>query len=95
MFFVIGSRNSSNSVRLVEVAKKSGCPDAMLIHSENDIPYEKIANCITVGVSSGASAPEVLVNNFINGLKKKFTLNIKEVEIIKEDVAFKIPGKIN
>ena len=42
MFFVIGSRNSSNSVRLVEVAKKSGCPNSHLIHSESEIPYEKI-----------------------------------------------------
>ena len=95
MFFVIGSRNSSNSVRLVEVAKNSGCSDAMLVHSESNIPYEKIANCSTIGVSSGASAPEVLVEDFVNNLKKKFTLKIEEVEIIKEEVTFKIPGKLN
>ena len=45
IFFVIGSRNSSNSVRLVEVAKKSGCPNSYLIHSQSEIPYEKIENC--------------------------------------------------
>ena len=95
MFFVIGSRNSSNSVRLVEVANNSGCPSATLIHSESTIPFEKIAACNTIGISSGASAPEVLVNNFISNLKKKFTLNIEEVEIIKENVTFKIPGKLN
>ena len=95
MFFVIGSRNSSNSVRLVEVANNSGCPSATLIHSETPIPFEKIAVCNTIGISSGASAPEVLVNNFISNLKKKFTLNIEEVEIIKENVTFKIPGKLN
>ena len=95
MFFVIGSRNSSNSVRLVEVAKNSGCSNAQLIHSESDIPFEKISKCSTIGVSSGASAPEVLVKDFINSLKEKFKLNIEEVEIIKEDVTFKIPGKLN
>ena len=95
MFFVIGSRNSSNSVRLVEVAKNSGCLNAVLIHSESEIPYEKISKCSTIGISSGASAPEILVKNFLNSLKEKFELNIEEVEIIKEDVTFKIPGKLN
>jgi len=95
MFFVIGSRNSSNSVRLVEVAKKSGCSKAQLIHSESEIPYEQIGNSNIIGVSSGASAPEILVDNFINNLKNRFTINIDEVEIIKENVEFKIPKKLN
>ena len=95
LFFVIGSRNSSNSVRLVEVAKKSGCPNSQLIHSQSEIPYELIEKSNTIGISSGASAPEVLVNNFINDLKKRFTVNIDEVEAIKENVVFKIPKKLN
>ena len=95
LFFIIGSRNSSNSVRLVEVAKKSGCPNSILIHSESIIPYEQIQNSNIIGISSGASAPEVLVKNFINILKKKFTISINEVEIIKENVVFKIPKKLN
>ena len=95
LFFVIGSRNSSNSVRLVEVAKKSGCLNSLLIHSQSEIPYKLIENSNTIGISSGASAPEVLVNNFINGLKKRFTVNIDEVEAIKENVVFKIPKKLN
>ena len=95
MFFVIGSRNSSNSVRLVEVAKKSGCPESYLIHSESKIPYDQIENSKIIGVSSGASAPEILVENFINELKKRFILSINEVEIIKENVVFKIPKKLN
>ena len=95
LFFVIGSRNSSNSVRLVEVAKKSGCPNSILIHSQSEIPYELIEKSNTIGISSGASAPEVLVNNFINDLKKRFTVNIDEVEAIKENVVFKIPKKLN
>ena len=95
MFFVIGSRNSSNSVRLVEVANNSGCKEAILIHSESNIPMEKITKCQTIGISSGASAPEILVENFINILKKQFKVNIEEVEIIKEDITFKIPGRLN
>ena len=95
MFFVIGSRNSSNSVRLVEVAKKSGCINSILIHSESKIPYDQIQNSNTIGISSGASAPEILVENFINDLKNSFTISIDEVEIIKENVVFKIPKKLN
>jgi len=95
MFFVIGSRNSSNSVRLVEVANKSGCAEAILIHSESCIPLDKITKCKTIGISSGASAPEILVENFIKKLKKEFKVNIEEVEIIKEDITFKIPGRLN
>ena len=95
MFFVIGSRNSSNSVRLVEVAKKSGCAESILMHSESNIPYEKLENCKIIGISSGASAPEILVENFISSIKKKYEVNIEEIEIIKEEVIFKIPGKLN
>jgi len=95
LFFVIGSRNSSNSVRLVEVAKKSGCSNSQLIHSQSQIPFDLIENSNTIGISSGASAPEILVNNFINELKNRYTVSIDEVEIIKEDVVFKIPKKLN
>jgi len=95
MFFVLGSRNSSNSVRLVEVAQQSGCPASELIHSESPIPYSKIKNCKTIGISSGASAPEVLVNNFIDKIKSEFDVKIEEVEIVKESIVFKVPGKLN
>ena len=95
MFFVIGSRNSSNSVRLVEVAKNSGCENSTLIHSESIAPFKEIDKCSTIGISSGASAPEVLVNNFISSLKDKYEVEIEEVEIIKEDIVFKVPKKLN
>ena len=95
MFFVIGSRNSSNSVRLVEVAKKSGCENSLLIHSESEIPFDKIDACETIGISSGASAPEILVEEFIKNLEKKYQIEIENTEVIKEDVTFKIPGKLN
>ena len=95
MFFIIGSRNSSNSVRLVEVAKNNGCNKSELIHFDSKIPFDKIANCKTIGISSGASAPEILVEEFIIKLKKEFTIEVEEVEMIKENIIFKIPGKLN
>ncbi|MEK9544798.1 MAG: 4-hydroxy-3-methylbut-2-enyl diphosphate reductase [Pelagibacteraceae bacterium] len=95
MFFVIGSRNSSNSVRLVEVAKKSGCKNSILIHSDSIIPFEEIQKVQTIGISSGASAPEILVENFIDELKKKISIKIEEIEIIKENIVFNIPKKLN
>jgi len=95
MFFVLGSRNSSNSVRLVEVAEQTGCPHAELIHSESEIPFEKIQNCKTIGISSGASAPEILVENFLNKLKANFKIKIEEIEIVKENIFFKVPAKLN
>ena len=94
MFFVIGSRNSSNSVRLVEVAKNNGCDKSELIHSESNVPIDKISNCRIIGISSGASAPEALVNEFVDKLKKEFTVEIEEVEIVKENIIFNIPGKL-
>ena len=94
MFFVIGSRNSSNSKRLVEVAKKSGCKNSELIDFEKKIPIKKIMKCKTIGISSGASAPEILVKKFINEIKEKIDIKINEINIIKEDVYFKIPGKL-
>ncbi len=95
LFFVIGSRNSSNSVRLVEVAKKSGCENSVLIHSQSEIPFNLIESSNIIGISSGASAPEILVENFIKELKNKFTVTIEEVEIIKENVVFRVPKKLN
>ncbi len=95
MFFVIGSRNSSNSLRLVEVAKNSGCLNSRLIHSDSSIPFDEIEKFKTIGISSGASAPEVLVDDFIKSLKKQFTVKIDQVEIVKENITFKIPGKLN
>ena len=94
MFFVIGSKNSSNSKRLVEVAKKSGCKNSELIDFEKKIPIKKIMKCKAIGISSGASAPEILVKKFINEIKEKIDIKVKEITIVKEDVYFKIPGKL-
>jgi 4-hydroxy-3-methylbut-2-enyl diphosphate reductase len=94
MFFILGSKNSSNSVRLVKVAQQSGCSNSELIYEESKIPFDKIKNCRTIGISSGASAPEILVEDFINKIKTKFIVKINEVEIVKENIIFKVPRKL-
>jgi 4-hydroxy-3-methylbut-2-enyl diphosphate reductase len=95
MFFVIGSRNSSNSVRLVEVAKKAGCINSELIHFGKKLPIEKIKKSKTIGISSGASAPEQLVQTLITEIKKNCVVSIEEITIAKEKVVFKLPKGLN
>ena len=95
IFFVVGSRNSSNSVRLVEVAKKAGCNNSQLMHSEKEIPYNEINNSDTIGISSGASAPEKLVQTLLNNIKKDRKVSIEEVVVAEEKVVFKLPKELN
>tara|TARA_B100001559_G_C16438348_1_gene593186 strand:+ start:115 stop:1053 length:939 start_codon:yes stop_codon:yes gene_type:complete len=95
MFFVIGSANSSNSKRLVEVAKKAGCKKSKLISSDSNLPLSEIINCSKIGLTSGASAPEKLVQDFIKKIKMHSKVTIEEFEIIKESVTFKLPNLLN
>ena len=95
LFFVVGSRNSSNSVRLVEVAKKAGCKNSQLMHSEKEIPFQEIKNSDTIGISSGASAPEKLVQALLNNIKKDRKVFIEEVIVAEEKVVFKLPKELN
>ena len=95
MLFVIGSRNSSNSVRLVEVAKKSGCQKSMLIHSDQNLPIDEIKKCKNIGITSGASAPEELVQNLIKQIKENCNVTIEEIIVAKENVTFKLPKELN
>ena len=95
MFFVLGSRNSSNSARLVEVAKKSGCENSELIFYGKKAPIDKIKNCKTIGLSSGASAPEELVQNFISEIKESMNVSIEEIVTANEKVVFKLPKEVS
>ena len=95
IFFVVGSRNSSNSVRLVEVAKKAGCKNSHLMHSEKEIPFDEIDKSETIGISSGASAPEKLVQTLLNNIKKDRKVSIEEVVVAEEKVVFKLPKELN
>ena len=95
LFFVIGSRNSSNSVRLVEVAKKAGCKNSMLMYFEKEIPIDDLNKSQTIGISSGASAPEELVQNLLNKVKQDREVTIEEVVVAEEKVIFKLPKQLN
>ena len=95
MFFVVGSKNSSNSQRLVEVAKKSGCISSELITFNEKLPIDSIIKCNKIGITSGASAPEKLVQNFIIEIKKHCNVSMEEVVLTKESVTFKLPKVLN
>ena len=95
MFFVVGSKNSSNSQRLVEVAKKSGCVNSELITFNEKLPIDSIIKCNKIGITSGASAPEKLVQNLIFEIKKHCNVLMEEVVLRKESVTFKLPKALN
>ena len=95
MFFVVGSQNSSNSQRLVEVAKKSGCVNSVLIPFNEKLPIDSIIKCNKIGITSGASAPEQLVQNLISEIKKHCDVSMEEIVLTKESVTFKLPKQLN
>ena len=89
--YVIGAHNSSNSIRLVETAKKLGCKNAELIASAEDIDITKLKNIKNIGITAGASAPEILVQQTIKRLESSFEIKITEHKITNENVEFKLP----
>lgn len=89
--FVIGSPNSSNSNRLVEVAKVYGCANAHLVQDDTNIPWEALEKVQTLGLTAGASAPDILIENVINAIKQKFDVTVEEIVLVKENVVFNIP----
>jgi len=95
MFFVIGSENSSNSKRLVEVAKKSGCKKSKLFDFNTELPMNEILKHKTIGLTSGASAPEKLIQDFISEVKKHCKVTIEEIITTQEKVTFKLPKELN
>ena len=95
MFFVVGSKNSSNSQRLVEVAIKSGCVKSELIPFNEKLPIDLIVKCNKIGITSGASAPEQLVQDLISEVKKHCSVSIEEIVLTKENVTFKLPKSLN
>ena len=95
MFFVIGSENSSNSKRLVEVAKKSGCSKSELFDFSKKLPIDEIIKHKTIGLTSGASAPEKLIQDFILEIKKHCKVSIEEIITTEEKVTFKLPKSLN
>ncbi len=94
LFIVIGAYNSSNSLRLVEVAKQYGANKSMLIENPDEFDISLINDVQNIGVTASASAPEILVQNFIQFLKENFTIRVYEPEYIKENINFKIPQQL-
>ncbi|PWC56388.1 4-hydroxy-3-methylbut-2-enyl diphosphate reductase [Azospirillum sp. TSO22-1] len=88
---VLGAPNSSNSKRLVEVAKNAGCPRAQLVQRAADIDWTALSDIRRLGITAGASAPEVLVEEVIAAAKERFQVSVEQVRTATEDVVFKLP----
>ena len=88
---VIGAPNSSNSQRLVEVAKKAGCENSQMVQRAAEINWNSLRNIKSVGITAGASAPEILVNEVVDALKARFEIKTHLVETATESVNFKVP----
>ena len=91
---VVGAPNSSNSARLVEVAIKAGCSEAMLVQRGSDVDWQRLQGVARLGLTAGASAPEVLVDEVIEACRKHFEVTIEEVSVTSEDVYFKLPREL-
>jgi len=91
---VVGSPNSSNSIRLVEVAMKAGCPHAMLVECAEDIAWNEFSGIARLGITAGASAPEALVDEIVGAFRKRFDARIETVTTANETVAFKLPREL-
>ena len=88
---VVGAPNSSNSKRLVEVASKAGCPYAQLVQNSTEIDWRALKGVTSVGVTAGASAPDVLIQEVLDAFKAHYTTTIKHIETATENVSFKVP----
>jgi len=88
---VVGAPNSSNSKRLVEVARKNGCDYAQLVQRATDIDWRALKGISSVGITAGASAPEVLINEVIDAFKAHYDVTVEQVETAQENIEFKVP----
>jgi 4-hydroxy-3-methylbut-2-enyl diphosphate reductase len=88
---VVGAPNSSNSRRLVEVGARAGCSYAQLVQRASDIDWRALEGITSIGITAGASAPEVLVNEVIDAFRARYDVTIEPVETAQENVEFKVP----
>jgi 4-hydroxy-3-methylbut-2-enyl diphosphate reductase len=91
---VVGAPNSSNSKRLVEVAQRAGCDKATLLQRAEEIDWSNYQDIRTIGVTAGASAPEVLVDEIIAAFSERFETTVEAVSTADEDVSFKLPREL-
>ena len=94
LFIVLGAKNSSNSIRLVEVAKQYGAKKSILVERIEKFDINHFKKIKSLGLTAGASAPEILVQTFISYLKQNFNVILHEKNYTKENVMFKIPQKL-
>ncbi len=92
---VLGASNSSNSMRLVEVAKAAGCPGAFLVRRAAEIDWRSLAGVRQLGITAGASAPEVLVEEVITAARDRFAVTLEEIVVTRETVEFKLPKALH
>lgn len=90
-FLVVGAPNSSNSLRLVEMAKQNGCAQSHLVQTASDIDWSWLEGATRLGLSAGASAPEVLVEQVIDACRQRFEITVEPVTLTREDVTFRVP----
>lgn len=88
---VIGAPNSSNSNRLVEVALRAGCNDAALVERARAMDWDRFDGCRTLGLTAGASAPETLVEEFVEACRERYDVTIEQISVREEDVHFNLP----
>jgi len=91
---VVGAPNSSNSLRLVEVAERAGCPKALLVQSAAEIPWDQFEGIATLGVTAGASAPEHLVTGIVEAFQQRFETTIENVVTREENIGFNVPREL-
>lgn len=94
MLVVVGAPNSSNSRRLVEVAKKSGCERSMLVQRAAEIDWSALGALTTIGITAGASAPEVLVSEVVDAFRERYDVNVETIRTRDENVSFKLPRQL-
>ena len=93
--WVVGSPNSSNSQRLVEVARKLGCERSMLVQQAANIDWSVLDGVESLGITAGASAPEVLVEEVISACRRRFDVSFEEITVTTENVQFKLPRALS
>lgn len=91
---VVGAPNSSNSQRLREAAERAGCRHAALVQRASEIDWERFGAITSLGVSAGASAPEVLVEEILDAFAERYTLAVETVHNAHEDVFFPLPRQL-
>jgi 4-hydroxy-3-methylbut-2-enyl diphosphate reductase len=94
MVIVIGAPNSSNSLRLVEVASRAGCPRAVMVQRARELDLATLGGVSVLGLTAGASAPETLVDELIAHLRTRFSVTVEEVRVAEEDVVFRLPSAL-